>query len=356
MADNVLIATKNDVNGAHQQVVQEFLDGGGLPVAVSATNPLPVEATISTAGLATSTIQTDGTQKTQIVDADGDAVTITGGKLDVNASVDTTGLATSAGQDTGNASLSSIDGKITAVNTGAVVISSSALPTGASTSALQTTGNTSLSTIAGAVSGTEMQVDVITMPITTVQATNLDIRDLAFASDKVDVSGSTLAANSGVDIGDVTINNSTGASAVNIQDGGNSITVDAPLATPIFTTLTPNTTGGWSTFMASSADGSTALTNSAQAIKASAGTFGGYYIYNPNTSAIYVQIYNTASGSVTVGTTNPQNTFVIPPLSAANLEITNGINYSTAMSCAATTTGGGNTAPTTALEANFWYK
>ena len=36
----------------------------------------------------------------------------------------------------------------------------------------------------------------------------------------------TLAANSGVDIGDVTINNASGASAVNIQDGGNSITID----------------------------------------------------------------------------------------------------------------------------------
>jgi hypothetical protein len=35
-----------------------------------------------------------------------------------------------------------------------------------------------------------------------------------------------LGANSGVDIGDVTINNGAGASAVNIQDGGNSITVD----------------------------------------------------------------------------------------------------------------------------------
>jgi hypothetical protein len=31
----------------------------------------------------------------------------------------------------------------------------------------------------------------------------------------------------GVDIGDVTVNNAAGASAVNIQDGGNSITVDA---------------------------------------------------------------------------------------------------------------------------------
>lgn len=35
-----------------------------------------------------------------------------------------------------------------------------------------------------------------------------------------------LAANDGVDIGDVTVNNASGASAVNIQDGGNSITVD----------------------------------------------------------------------------------------------------------------------------------
>jgi hypothetical protein len=35
-----------------------------------------------------------------------------------------------------------------------------------------------------------------------------------------------LSANSGVDIGDVTINNTGGASAVNIQDGGNTITVD----------------------------------------------------------------------------------------------------------------------------------
>lgn len=59
-----------------------------------------------------------------------------------------------------------------------------------------------------------------------VMATDLDIRNLVFATDKVDASGTTLGANSGVDIGDVTINNAAGASAVNIQDGGNSITVD----------------------------------------------------------------------------------------------------------------------------------
>lgn len=89
--------------------------------------------------------------------------------------------------------------------------SSLPLPTGASTSAKQDTiighldgvegllttidadtGNisTKIDTIAGAVSGTEVQVDVLTMPTTTVQATNLDIRDLTNASDSVAIYGS----------------------------------------------------------------------------------------------------------------------------------------------------------------------
>lgn len=64
----------------------------------------------------------------------------------------------------------------------------------------------------------------------TVDATNLDIRDLVFATDKVDVSGST---NIGLDaatlaaLESITVQNGAGAAAVNIQDGGNSITVDA---------------------------------------------------------------------------------------------------------------------------------
>lgn len=97
-----------------------------------------------------------------------------------------------------------------------------ALPTGAATAANQ-------ATIIGHVDGIEGHVDGIEALLAgtlTVQASNLDIRDLLFATDKVDVSGSTLGANSGVDIGDVTINNGAGGAAVNIQDGGNSITID----------------------------------------------------------------------------------------------------------------------------------
>lgn len=50
-----------------------------------------------------------------------------------------------------------------------------------------------------------------------------------------------LGANSGVDIGDVTINNAGGASAVNIQDGGNSITVDGTVAFSNTTIAVTNT-------------------------------------------------------------------------------------------------------------------
>ena len=51
----------------------------------------------------------------------------------------------------GNASHSSIDGKITACNTGAVVVSSSALPSGASSEAKQDVGNASLASVDGKV-------------------------------------------------------------------------------------------------------------------------------------------------------------------------------------------------------------
>ena len=80
----------------------------------------------------------------------------------------------------------------------------------------------------------------------TVDATDLDIRNLVFATDKVDASGSTLGANSGVDVGDVTINNAAGASAVNIQDGGNAITVDGTVAvSAVSGTVAVTQSGTW---------------------------------------------------------------------------------------------------------------
>lgn len=82
----------------------------------------------------------------------------------------------------------------------------------------------------------------------TVDAVDLDIRDLSAAQDNVAISDGTdtaqvtaagelnvlATAQPGVDIGDVTVNNAAGAAAVNIQDGGNSITVDGTVSASNF--------------------------------------------------------------------------------------------------------------------------
>lgn len=78
------------------------------------------------------------------------------------------------------------------------------------------------------VSGKEA-LDVNVANTVTVSATDLDIRDLAFATDSVDVSGSevSLDATTLAALESITVQNGAGVAAVNIQDGGNSITVDA---------------------------------------------------------------------------------------------------------------------------------
>lgn len=145
----------------------------------------------------------------------------------VSATIDTTGLATDTGQTTGNASLSSIDGKITAVNTGAVTVASSALPSGASTSAKQDTLLAELQlkadlTETQPVSLASVPTHAVTQSGTWTEANSAAIKtavetlDNAIAGSEmqVDVVGALpagtnaigkLAANSGVDIGDVDV-------------------------------------------------------------------------------------------------------------------------------------------------------
>lgn len=148
-----------------------------------------------------------------------------------------------------------------------------------------------------------------------------------------------LAANSGVDIGDVDVTSISAGSNL-IGDVG----------------IQPRTGNGLTTFMASGSDGSSILVATAQVIKASAGKLYGYYAYNPEAAVSFVHFYNTAAASVTVGTTNPLFTLAIPAGAAANLMSEIGITFSNAgWSCAATTTAGGNTAPSTGVSLVAWY-
>jgi hypothetical protein len=150
--------------------------------------------------------------------------------------------------------------------------------------------------------------------------------------------------------------NATGALRVELPNNGTGLVgLNAGSNLIGQVSLQTNTGTGWTNFNATSGDGSTALTNTAQAVKASAGKVGGWFIYNPNSTVAYVCIYNVAAASVTVGTTNPLMVLPVPPLTAANLEMVHGINFSTAISCAATSTANGNGAPTTALDVNLFY-
>lgn len=98
------------------------------------------------------------------------------------------------------------------------------------------------------------------------------------------------------------------------------------------------------------------LTNTASQVKASAGTVGGYYVYNPNASVAYVQFFDTSLGSITVGTTAPKLSIGIPATSAANLDSAGGLSFLTAICVAATTTAVNGTAPGTPLDLNLWFR
>jgi hypothetical protein len=106
-----------------------------------------------------------------------------------------------------------------------------------------------------------------------------------------------------------------------------------------------------------SVTGST-LTNSAVNIGTAntSGVVSGWYIYNPNNVVSYVQFFNVQASAVVLGTTAPFYSLGIPALSAANLISPTGINHSTAISIAATTTRSGNTAPGTAIDVNIFFK
>lgn len=154
---------------------------------------------------------------------------------------------------------------------------------------------------------------------------------------------STNQANSGVDIGDVTINNGTGASAVNIQDGGNSITVDngGTFATQATlqagsslvgdVSLQPRTANGCDIFR------SLDLDETEEEVKASAGNVFGYYFHNKAATTMWLKFYNATAANVTVGTTTPVMTLGLPAGASGNVGLPYPVSFGTAISVAVTT-------------------
>ncbi|HTV32756.1 MAG TPA: hypothetical protein VME69_06595 [Methylocella sp.] len=124
------------------------------------------------------------------------------------------------------------------------------------------------------------------------------------------------------------------------------------------TSAAANTSGGASVYDAAGGTGNALLTNSAVAVKSSAGNLYGVSFYNGGTVAAYVQIFDLAAGSVTLNTTVPKMTFWVPAGGAWEEKFTGEakISFVNAITAAATTTATGNTAPATGIKATFLYK
>lgn len=73
------------------------------------------------------------------------------------------------------------------------------------------------------------------------------------------------------------------------------------------------------------------------AVKASAGKLYGWFWYNDGASEVYIKYYNDTTANVVVGTTAATLTIGIPAGGASNIEWSNGIPFSTAITVAATT-------------------
>lgn len=270
MADNVtldagaggaVVATDDDTTAHHQYVKMEWGGDGTFTKVSTGAGAVPVQdggntLTVDNGGTfavqaaqsGTWTVQPGNTANTTAWKVDGSAVT-----QPVSGTVSVTGVATSAKQDTAQTALDAI--------------------------------KTSVEILDKAISGTEMRVDVLTMPTVAV----------------------------------------TQSGTWTVQPGNTANT------TPWLTTPTPATSGGLSIYR------SIDLDETEEEVKATAGQLFGWYLYNAAASARYLKFYNATAANVTVGTTTPVLTIPVAAGAAANVEFSNGIAFGTAISAAVTT-------------------
>jgi hypothetical protein len=102
--------------------------------------------------------------------------------------------------------------------------------------------------------------------------------------------------------------------------------------------------------------------NSAQAIKTADGWLYDLEVSNPNTIDAFFQLFDVATGDITVGSTTPRLSFLVPAAASSTIRGAfdrsfgpDGLHFLTALSYACTTTPTGNTDPSTGLTVNAIY-
>lgn len=258
-ADGVSFASDEDVSTIHWPYVKLVFGADNTQTIVTAAAPLPVtliseelvgnldvNLAASAITLNTSSAISNGAGAAAVNIQDGGNVITVDGTVTANAGSGTftisgtvtanAGTGTMTVTDDGSFSLATADG----VDIGDVTINNAGLTDAVN---IQDGGNSI--TIDGTVTA---NAGTGTMTVT-------------------DAGDFVLAANSGVDIGDVTINNAAGASAVNIQDGGNVITVDGTVTANAGTgTMTVTDDGSFSLAAADGVDiGDVTINNAAGA-------------------------------------------------------------------------------------------
>lgn len=81
----------------------------------------------------------------------------------------------------------------------------------------------------------------------------------------------------------------------------------------------------------------------------------GWYFFNPNAVTAFVQVFDT-TGTVTLGTTVPDNSFGVPATGAANQLDGSGITFTNGLKFACTTTEDGSTANASGLTVNLFIQ
>jgi len=95
--------------------------------------------------------------------------------------------------------------------------------------------------------------------------------------------------------------------------------------------------------------------NSAQVLSASASKLYKLHVINSNTENAFIQLFNVAAGSVTVGTTTPNYVIFVPKQGGVIEDFSPGMSFATAITYACTTTATGNGDPTTGLTLSGGY-
>lgn len=99
-----------------------------------------------------------------------------------------------------------------------------------------------------------------------------------------------------------------------------------------------------------------ALKATKQVVSSAKSRVYGLHVWNQDTSDTYLQFYDALTAGVTVGTTTPTLTLVVPASSGIDKDTTIPWEFNTGIVVAATTTVGGSTNPTNGLLINLFYK